>query len=80
MSRTIELDRLARVTIYTTLEVMKATRLSKSTLVRWEKDGVFPKPKRLARTRARIWTQEHVDRILAEKNRVEDEPEPQEAK
>lgn len=49
---------------YTMLEVMGKTGIkSKGTLVRLEKKGVFPKPKRRARDNARIYTDDHVAKI-----------------
>ena len=60
---------------YTMKEVEGKTGLSKSTIVRWEEAGVFPKPKRRARNKARIFTDEHVQKILDHKNAVEEPPE-----
>ncbi len=59
---------------YTTKQVIDKTGVSKSTLVRWEKAGVFPKPKRRARTKARIWTDEHIQKIVAYRDKEEEPP------
>lgn len=60
---------------YTMKEVVELTGKSISTLVKWEERGVFPHPKRRATTNARIFTQEHVDKIIAHRDAVK-EPEP----
>lgn len=57
---------------YTFKEVCEKTDLSKSTLVRWEKRKIFLKPKRRARNKARIFTEEHVKKIIEYRDRIED--------
>jgi DNA-binding transcriptional MerR regulator len=50
------------------------TGLSTSTLVRWENAGIIPRPKRRVRTKARIYTDEIIKRIIEYRDRVEDPP------
>jgi predicted DNA-binding transcriptional regulator AlpA len=59
---------------YTFAQVCKMTGKSKSTLVRWEERGIFPPPKRRASTKARIFTDEHVQKIREYDAREEDPP------
>jgi len=52
------------VRYYTMKEVMEQTGIkSKGTLVRLEAKGVIPKPKRRARDDARLYTQDHIDKL-----------------
>lgn len=59
---------------YQMKEVIEKTKVSKSTLVIWELRGVFPRPKRRARTKARIYTDEHIQKIIEYRDRVEEPP------
>ena len=61
---------------YTFGQVCEMTGKSKYTLVRWEKRGIFPRPKRRASTKARIFTDEHVQKIKEYDTREEDPPAP----
>ncbi len=59
-----------------TKEFLQKAGVSLSTAIRMEAEGVFqPRPKRLKRTRARIWTDEHVDQARRAKDETEDAPE-----
>ena len=44
------------------------------TTIRWEENGVFAKPKRRVRNRARIWTEAHFEKIQEYWRRAEDPP------
>ena len=61
-------------TEYQMKEVIEKTKVSKSTLVRWEQKGIFPKPRRRARTKARIYTDEHIQKITEYRDRTEEPP------
>ena len=55
-------------------EVVEKTKLSKSTLVRWEDSGIIPSPKRKVRTKARIYTDEIIRKIIEYRDLTEDPP------
>ena len=55
-------------------QVVKKTNLSKSTLVRWENNGLIPRPKRKVRTKARVYTDEIVKKIIEYRDLEEDPP------
>lgn len=55
-------------------EVVEKTKLSKSTLVRWEERGIIPRPKRKVRTKARIYTDEIIKKIIEYRDLVEEPP------
>jgi DNA-binding transcriptional MerR regulator len=59
---------------YTMSEVVEKTKLSKSTLVRWEERGIIPRPKRKVRTKARIYTDEIINKIIEYRDLVEEPP------
>lgn len=59
---------------YTTKQVIETTKVSKSTLIRWEKKRVFPKPKRRTRTNARIYTDAHIAKILEWRDSTHEPP------
>ena len=59
---------------YTMSEAVEKTKLSKSTLVRWEDSGIIPRPKRKVRTKARIYTDEIIRKIIEYRDLVEDPP------
>jgi len=59
---------------YTMSQVVKKTNLSKSTLVRWENNGLIPRPKRKVRTKARVYTDEIVKKIIEYRDLEEDPP------
>ncbi len=69
----------AAVKEYTTGELVKKLKESGgpslSTLMRWEEDGVFPAPLRRKRNKARIWTDDHLEKIIAYRDATEP-PEP----
>ena len=68
---------MAEYTSKQLLDELKKTgqRLSISTLIRWEESGVFPKPLRRTRNKARIWTDEHLAKIKEHRDKVEAPPE-----
>ena len=49
-------------------DVERETGVSKSTLVRWESEGLLPKLRRLKRTNARIFTPEYIAKAKEIKN------------
>ena len=57
-------------------QVVEKTNLSKSTLVRWEDRGIIPRPKRKVRTKARIYTDEIVKKIIEYRDLEEEPPSP----
>lgn len=60
-----------------TKEFLSKAGISLSTALRMEAEGVFkPRPKRLKRGRARIWTDDHVEQARRAKEETEDPPEP----
>ncbi len=60
---------------YTTKEVLDKTGISKSTLVRWEKEGYLPRPSRRAYgNKDRLWTDRHINLIEERKNKIEEPP------
>jgi DNA-binding transcriptional MerR regulator len=66
---------------YTTNQLREALaktgwRPSVSTLIRWEDAGVFPPPQRRTRNKARVWTDEHLQKIKEYRDRTEAPPEP----
>jgi len=54
-------------------QVVEKTNLSKSTLVRWEDRGIIPRPKRKVRTKARVYTDEIIKKIIEYRD-LEEEP------
>lgn len=60
---------------YTMLEAAKEVGVDKSTLYRWETKGLITKPKRCARTNARMYTEAEVEAIKQFKNKLVDAPE-----
>jgi DNA-binding transcriptional MerR regulator len=58
---------------YTMSQVVEKTNLSKSTLVRWEDRGIIPQPKRKVRTKARVYTDEIIKKIIEYRD-LEEEP------
>ena len=63
-----------RKTRYTWKEVCQKTGISKSTIVRWEEKEYVPRPKRLASNKARIWTDEILQKIIDFRDREEEPP------
>lgn len=60
-----------------TKEFLGQAGVSLSTAIRMESEGVFqPRPKRLKRTKARIWTDQHVAQAKKAKEEEEEAPEP----
>ncbi len=61
-------------------QAAKLLGVSKSTLYRWEKTGKIAAPKRLSRTKERIYTDEDIAKIREWKDRTEDPPRPPSSK
>ena len=59
---------------YTLKEAARRVGVHYITLYRWEKKSDFPRPKRLARTNERLYTDELIEAIIQWKDRTIDPP------
>jgi DNA-binding transcriptional MerR regulator len=60
--------------VYTILDVVRRTGVSRATILRWERRGIpTPKPRRRARTRARLYSDELIAQIEAERDRIHED-------
>jgi len=57
-------------TYYRTGEVCRIVGISKSTLFRWLKDGMFSKSERRDRRGWRLFTRDEIDRLNKEVNQI----------
>ena len=55
---------------FRTAEACQAAGISKNTFLRWVKNGVFPDVERRDRRGWRIFTQEEMNALLAEANKI----------
>lgn len=57
-------------TYYRTAEVYRIVGISRTTLFRWLREGVIDEPENRDRRGWRLFTQDEVDKLLAEANHI----------
>jgi len=57
-------------TYYRTAEACQVAGISKNTLFRWVREGLFPDVEHRDRRGWRLFTEEEIDRLKAEVNRI----------
>ena len=62
--------RINEVEYYTTVEACRRVGISKSTLLRWIRTGIFPEVKLKDRRGWRLFTEDDLDRLKVEVNRI----------
>lgn len=61
-------------TYYRTAEVCRAVSISRTTLFRWLKEGVFEEAKYRDRRGWRLFTEDEIDKLKTEVNRIKKTP------
>ena len=57
-------------TYYRTAEVCRMVGISRTTIFRWLKEGIFSEPEHRDRRGWRLFTEDEVDRLKVEANRI----------